>query len=644
MTKFEETLRNNDIFDHNQQNLFTNNSFVVVKKDESKIALLTKVKSLIFQRLFILQWLPKYTKNDVLADLIAGLTLGLTMMPQSIAYAGLAGLKPQYGLYTAFIGSYTYIFVGTIKEVSIGPTSLMSLLTHSYTAGKPTEYIILLTFVAGCVELLMGVLNLGFLVDFISPCLSSGFASATAVIIVSTQLKGFLGVNIKSHDLIGILKELFEKIHEIRPADTALGFVCIAFLVALKYVNRIKVANPAVKKYLWILSISKNALVVLLATVAAALWDQHSHCPFKITGEVPKGVPSFKLPSPPVAVGNETAIGYVDMLQSLGSGLIVIPLVAVLANVAIAKAYCSDVIVDASQEMISLGLSNIMGSFVRAMPSTGAFTRSAVASSSGVRTPLQGLYSGTLILLALTFLAPYFYYIPKAALAAVLITAVSSLFDYKIFPILWKCNKIDFFITLGTFIIGIFVGVEAGIVAGSLCNLLVLLKLWTRPKILSEIKEKPGKIGHYVYIKPELGLYYAGADYISDCIKKINKENPGLPIVLDCANIIRLDYTAAKTLENLLIKYNATEIGLFMINVNANVLSSFKSVTDTNYLSLCSSSEDIVEIVITDNAGENEEAKALLNGEEGIRKMSIISKMARFASVNQRKHSINSIE
>ncbi|CAH1113568.1 unnamed protein product [Psylliodes chrysocephalus] len=616
------------------------------RKTDPQTTLIAKVKAQLFQRLVILQWLPKYTKSDILADLIAGLTLGLTMMPQSIAYAGLAGLEPQYGLYTAFIGSYTYIFVGSIKEVSIGPTSLMSLLTFSYTVGKPLECVILLTLIAGCVELLMGLLKLGFLVDFMSPCLTSGFTSASTLIIISAQLKNLFGLNIKSHAVIGIIKELIQKYDQIKLADTLLGLICIGLLVALKNLNRLKLTNPTLKKIIWLVSISKNALVVLLASVAAALWTSDGTTPFKITGDVPKGIPQFKFPSLSAQFGNET-VGYAEMMGSLGSGLVVIPLVAVLTNVAIAKCYSSDVIVDNSQEMISLGLCNIFGSFVRAMPSSGAFTRSAVASSSDVRTPLQGLYSGTVIVLALSFLAPYFYFIPKAALAAVLITAVSSLFDYKIFPVLWRCNKVDFYLTLATFVIGTLMGVEAAILIGSICNLLVLLMIWARPKVQTEIRKKIDTEERYLYIKPELGLYYPGADYVSECIKKSSNENPSLPIVLDCINILRLDYAAAKTLENALNTYNDGGIGLVMINMETNVFNTLKSITDAENMQLCSNSDKITEIIVVDEKLGKEEEESLLNGKKEDRKSSTISKLSMASGrrrSSERKKSIFELE
>ncbi|KAJ8977102.1 hypothetical protein NQ317_003656, partial [Molorchus minor] len=560
------------------------------KEDTKKLP--SKLKKLLYKRIHILQWLPHYTRNDVLADFIAGLTVGLTMMPQSIAYAGLAGVSPEYGLYTAFIGSFTYVFFGTIKEVSIGPTSLMSLLTFSFVVGHPVECVILLTFIAGCVELLMGILKLGFLVDFISPCLTSGFTSASAVIIIVAQIKHLLGIKINSHDTFNVMLELSKHLGEIKWQDTLLGVVCITFLFGFKQLTKFKVKSPSVKKLLWFLSISKNAIIVLLTTLLGAYLHFNGGSPFKLTGPVPKGLPNFSFPPLSAQFGNET-VGYSEMVRSLGSGIIVIPVVAVLANVAIAKSYSADVVVDASQEMMTLGLCNIFGSFIKAMPSCGAFTRSAVASSSDVRTPLQGVYSGTVIILALSFLAPYFYFIPKATLAAVLITAGSSLVDYEIFPVLWRCNKIDFVLTLATFIIGVVKGVETAIVIGSIINAIVLLKMWTRPKVASEIRCNKENNKEYIYIRPELGLYYPAADYVSEFIKKMHNKSPFLSIVVDCVNIIKIDYSAAKTLENILNIYNEKGIILRLVNVNNEVLRTLKTVTDTTYLQLCKSTDSI---------------------------------------------------
>ncbi|CAH1376845.1 unnamed protein product [Tenebrio molitor] len=549
--------------------------------------------ALLRRHISILQWLPKYTKADVVADFIAGLTVGLTMMPQSIAYANLAGLPAQYGLYTAFIGSFTYVFFGTIKEVSIGPTSLMALLTFSYTEGLPVDYVILLAFLAGCVEFLMGLLKLGFLVDFISPCVTSGFTSAMSVTIVCSQLKNLLGLRkLQNHGVFDVLHQVFARYAEIRWPDTILGLSCIAFLFAFKQLPKIKTRSGFLRKTFWLLGISKNALIVLLTSILGFYFVKYRGAsPFVLSGAVPSGLPTLMVPSFGIRSGNDT-VGFLEMVHTLGSSIFVLPMAAVLANVAIAKAFASGVIVDATQEMMTLGLCNIFGSFIQAMPSCGAFTRSAVASSSGVRTPLQGIYSGTVILLALSFLTPYFYYIPRATLAAVLISAIMTMFDYQIFPKLWRCNKFDFFLTLTTVIIGVCYGVEVGIIAGGLLNLLILLKVWTRPRVTTEIRmDHQGN--DYIYVRPEVGLFYAATDHLTTKIIQAYNSTKGLPIVLDCSGIIQVDYAACQTIGNLVDTFHKKSERVTLLNVKPRVFKVLKRTTELNDLKVCQSLDDI---------------------------------------------------
>lgn len=202
-------------------------SVVSVKKEQSLL-------QLIIQRVHILSWISSYDKNVAVSDFIAGLTLGLTMIPQSIAYAALANLPSQYGLYSGFLGSLIYVVFGTIKEVSIGPTSLMALLTLQYTMNKPVEIVILLTFLVGIVELCMGIFKLGFVVDFISIPVTSAFTSATSLIIIASQLKGLLGIRYSSTSFADTIVQLWQNIDQIQWGDTILSVSCIAFLLILR--------------------------------------------------------------------------------------------------------------------------------------------------------------------------------------------------------------------------------------------------------------------------------------------------------------------------------------------------------------------------------------------------------------------------
>lgn len=310
------------------------------KKDSSSSA---RLKKFLRRRIFILSWLPDYDRSKAVRDLIAGVTLGLTMVPQSLAYANLANVPAQYGLYSAFMGSLIYVVLGTVREVSIGPTSLMSILTVSYTFEKPVEYVIIMTFVCGCVEFLMGVFKLGFIVDFISAPVVSSFSTSTSLIIIVAQLKNLLGLKFSAKDLPTITLKLVKNIGGIRLGDAFLGAFAIVFLLILKNIKDIKLpdrpSTPFVKRLLFYLSISRNAMIVLITSFFAYQISIHyEEVPFRLSEKVEPGMPSFQLPAFSANIDNRT-VGFVEICSDIGSGLILLPLVSILANVAIAKSF-----------------------------------------------------------------------------------------------------------------------------------------------------------------------------------------------------------------------------------------------------------------------------------------------------------------
>ncbi|XP_046483302.1 sodium-independent sulfate anion transporter isoform X2 [Neodiprion pinetum] len=569
------------------------------EEDEDKVESSTCVDK-ISRFIPILEWFPRYTHLDAVSDLIAGITLGLTMIPQSIAYAALAGVSAQYGLYSAFAGSLIYIFFGKIKEVSIGPTSLMSLLTNEYTRGLPIDFVFLLGFLSGCMELLFGLLNFGFLVDFISTPVTSGFTSATSVIIILGQLERLLGLEYKTSSNVEKIFKAFQHIGDIRIGDTLIGVSSIIFLLTFRRLNNVNLRcrlsekkQRFVKKLLWFLSIGRNALLILITTIIAFIMERAGKSPFVLSGKVEPGLPSFGLPSFSTQNGNQT-YSFVEMCSQLGSGIFIIPLVAVLANVSIAKVFASDKGVDAAQEMRSLGLCNIFGSFVQSMPTCGAFSRSAVSNSSGVRTPLSGLYAGVLTLLALSFLTPYFYYIPRASLAAVLIGAVIFMIEWSIIPILWKGNKKDMAATITTFVACI-ISVEYGLLFGVTLNILYLLHAWARPNIeISKCKTADGD--KYILIKPDIGLYYPAVDFLrNNANQAAVKEGKNiLPIVLDCDGFKSIDYTGMKCIEAMINEFEKKGQCLMFIRLNAKVFKKIESLGGIKILRHAKNEEDIV--------------------------------------------------
>uniref|UniRef100_A0A182MMI7 STAS domain-containing protein n=1 Tax=Anopheles culicifacies TaxID=139723 RepID=A0A182MMI7_9DIPT len=577
------------------------------------------------RRLPILTWIRRYDGEDALSDLIAGITLGLTMIPQSIAYATIAGLPSQYGLYAAFMGechccrhqskgsvsgveveqigyvikeanefeecnsitklhttssSLVYVFCGTVREVSIGPTSLMSLLTLEYTSGRPHHYVIVLAFASGLVELAMGAFRLGFLVCFISAPVTSAFTSATALIIIGAQLGNLLGLpRLSAGSDGGFFSTVWTILHRLGQTafgDAALGIGCMATLVALQYLPKLVPAarSRRIHRVLWYVSLARNALVVLLSTLLAHyLSTTPEGVPFRLSGRVEPGIPAFEWPVQGVTINN-TTVTFLEITTELGSGLLLVPLVAVLANVAIAKAFgktgrkflpkftltqsrvCSpaatDGVVDATQELIALGLCNVIGSCFRAMPTTGAFTRSAVSHASGVRTPLSGLYSALLTLLALGVLTPYFYYIPRATLAAVLIVAVASMLDLAIVRRLSRrplVSLADLIAWTVCFTVCLFRGVEVGLLCGMAVSLLEPLRHWVWPR--ADRSTVRGPAHTYRRVRPNLGLLYPGVDRLRTVVLSEARHCTPVPIVLDCERVVALDHSAVRSLREL---------------------------------------------------------------------------------------------
>ncbi|XP_018347540.1 PREDICTED: sodium-independent sulfate anion transporter-like [Trachymyrmex septentrionalis] len=555
----------------------------------------------------ILGWLPHYTRFKAVSDLIAGITLGLTMIPQSMAYAVLAERIPQYGLYSCFVGGFVYIILGTIKEVSIGPSSLMALLTLQYTRNLPQDFVILLCFLAGCIELLMGILNLGFLVDFISIPVTTGFISAGAFIIIIAQIQGLLGLKYKSKNITDNLYKLFKNINKIRLADSALGIFSILFLLFFRKLKDIDYPcmrnkrdaprNVIIKKILWYFSIGRNALIVLISTTIAYQYEVNTgSTPFILSGKIEAGLPKVSLPPFSSQVGNQTYT-FFDMCAHYGLGLGILPVISVLANIAIAKAFALGSSINATQEMLALGLSNIVGSFVSSLPTTGAFTRSAVSSASGVQTPMAGLYSGTMALLALSFLTSYFYYIPRATLAAVLISAVLFMIDVKIIKLLWKGSKMDAIAAIGTFVISTFIGIEIGLLLGVLFNLILFIRLSAR--LTLQIVNCKTRLGNrYMMLKPENCLYYPAV--ASFCEKVMSLAGNDVPLIMNCEIFNSLDYTSIKGIETLSKRLNSERNQFWLLHLNSNIVKSFNILADNKYIRLIEKEESIADVLYND--------------------------------------------
>lgn len=542
----------------------------------------TKALKVLHRRVPITDWIRNYSKMDVVSDMIAGITLGLTLIPQSIAYSSLARIPPHIGLNSAFVGCFVYVIFGTIKEVSIGPTSLMAFLTAEYTKHLSTDFVVALCFFVGICELLMGIFKLGFLVNFISVPVTSGFQTATSIMIIVSQLKGILGVRFKSCSFMDNVYQLILHIKETKvTADFALGVSCIVCLLLMRKMKDVPVSEKTsgkrvLKKVLWFVSTARNFIAVVVTGFIAFCFEQAGERPpFEISKSVDSGLPPIKFPPLTPTFENHTYT-VTEVVNELSPGYIVIPIVAVLANVAIAKAFITSGRIDSTQEMLTLSFCNILGSFVQSMPTCGAFTRSAVASASGVRTPFAGLYSGALTLLALTFLTPYFHLIPRATLSAVLISAVMFLIDWQIMLPLWKYNRRELGVVIVTILSCLGIGIEIGLFIGICSNLILLVYVWASPQVLVETCKNGSK--EYVLVTPAIGMFFPATDKV--CKKVIETGidiGEGVtPVVFNCDRFADIDVTSAKAFCNMTKDFKNRDQPLVYLNVSPKFLKLCK--------------------------------------------------------------------
>lgn len=502
------------------------------------------------RRLPIASWLPEYSATDLKGDLVAGISVAFTIVPQGLALATLAGLPAHYGLYTSFMGCFVYAFFGTCKDAAVGPTSILAIIIAPYVAiGGPT-YAIMLSFFSGIVMLILGMLNLGFIVDFISYPVMSSFSTAAAITIAASQLKGFFGLQYPAPRFVSTIMGFTKKIKFINVPDSLVGVACLAFLLPVQAFKdfKFKDAEKSVFKrwfnaVWWLIVTGRNALIVLATGIMAMILADNN--PFSLTDEIQQGLPDFKLPRFTVERNSTVIKDFPTALGDISSGVAVLSLIGLMETVAVAKAFMPSKKLDSTQEMIALGLCNFAGSFVSAFPATGSFSRSAVNHTSGVRTPLGGIVTGGLVLLALAFLAPFFEFIPQTALSSIIIAAVVPMVRFDDPITIWKSNKIDLIPYLATIFFCLLIGLEYGIVIGVIISVVILLYQMARPRVSIVLRMTPDG-DNFLYVKPDRSIFFPSIEYMKVKLRQAIPaldENPKNCIVIDGEHMFRSDST-----------------------------------------------------------------------------------------------------
>ncbi|MCB0580551.1 MAG: solute carrier family 26 protein [Phaeodactylibacter sp.] len=518
----------------------------------------------------ILEWLPAYKSENLKGDLSAGLTVGVMLIPQGMAYAMIAGLPPIYGLYASTIPLILYAIFGTSRQLAVGPVAMVSLLTATgigaMAQGGTETYILLaitLALFVGLIQFLLGAFRLGFLVNFLSHPVISGFTSAAALIIGLSQLKHLLGIKLeRSHYVHEILIEAGSRIGELNIATFLIGILGIVLIMGAKRINK-AIPGPLLA-----------VVFGILAVWGLGLTEQG----VKIVGDVPSGLPSFVIPG--INLEN---------FSSLLPIALAIALVSFMESIAVAKAIQAkhkDYKVDANQELIGLGIANIGGSFFQSYPVTGGFSRTAVNDQAGAKTGLAAIISAVLIALTLLFLTGLFYYLPNAILASVIMVAVFGLIDVKEAVHLWHADRSDFWMLIATFIGTLALGIEQGILIGVVLSIAIIIFRTTMPHfaVLGKIPGKP----HYknitrfddlevrddiLIMRFDARLYFANVNYFKDKIEEeIARKGKKLKLfILDANSINGLDSSGMHALEEIIGLCHAQDVEFNLASVKGPV-------------------------------------------------------------------------
>lgn len=511
------------------------------------------------QRIFpFLGDLKSYTSADWKNDLVAGLIVAIMLVPQGMAYAFLAGMPPIYGLYAGLVPLLFYALLGTSRQMSIGPVAVSALLVlagiSQLEEPQSAEYIklvILAGLLIGVFQMILGALRMGILVNFLSHPVIAGFTSAAAIIIAVSQLKDLLGFKIPrfSHTYETVLYA-FRNLEQTNWIAVLLCLGSIILIIILKKISH---------------KIPGALIVVLIGTIITWALDLEKWG-VDIVKDVPEGLPAFNLPD-----------WSWENIRRVIPTVLTVGIIGVVESMSIAKvleAKHQNYSIKPNQELWALGFSKIAGAFFQAIPSSGSFTRSAVNNNSGARSGLASLFTVLIIALTLVFLTPLFYYLPKAVLAAIILLAVKSLFDFEEARHLWKVHKVDFLMLLITFVITLALGIEEGVMAGVLISIFAVLYRSARPHIavlgnfpgtniyrnIARFKEVQ-QIEGILIIRFDDQLYFSNAEAFKDTIKGIvNGDKRAVRfLILDASSIHDIDSSGLKALE---------EIYLFLKNRN----------------------------------------------------------------------------
>ncbi|KNX43390.1 putative sulfate transporter [Roseovarius tolerans] len=534
-----------------------------------------------------LDWGRRYSRATLTNDLVAAVIVTIMLIPQSLAYALLAGLPAQAGIYASIVPIILYSLFGTSRALAVGPVAVVSLMTAA-AIGQVAEAgsmgyaaaALTLALLSGAMLLGMGLLRLGFVANFLSHPVIAGFITASGILIATSQLKHILGVPAGGHTLIEMLRTLVAHLGAVNWPTLIVGVLATGFLFWVrKGLKPLLLRAGLAPRMADILAKTGPVAAVAISTLAVWLFGLDARG-VAIVGTVPQGLPPLTLPDLSS-----------DLLSTLLLPAVLISIIGFVESVSVAQTLAAKKRqrIDPDQELIGLGAANLGAAFTGGYPVTGGFSRSVVNFDAGAETPAAGAFTAVGLAIAALALTPLIFFLPKAVLAATIIVAVLSLVDFSILRKSWGYSKADFTAVLATILLTLGMGVEAGVSAGVILSLALHLYKTSRPHV-AEVGLVPGTqhfrniLRHTVDTDPALltlrvdqSLYFANARFLEDLVQDRIAEDCALRhVVLMCSAVNEIDFSALESLEAINERLKAASITLHLSEVKGPVMDRLK--------------------------------------------------------------------
>lgn len=531
----------------------------------------------------VLGWLPQYDRSTLSRDLLAAMIVTVMLIPQSLAYAMLAGLPPQVGLYASMLPLVLYAVFGSSHTLSVGPMAVTALMTAA-ALGKvfepdSGEYIVgavLLAVMSGLMLVLMGVFRLGFLANFLSHPVISGFITASALVIAASQVRHLLGVTSGGDNLVTLVSGLFGRLDEVHWPTLVIGAGALVFLLAARRYLQPMLVRLGLAESTADIATKTAPILAVVVTTLVTWWFRLDQAGVAVVGAIPEGLPMLVMPSLDVS-----------LWQQLAMSALLISIVGFVGSVSVGQSLAAKrrQRIDPDQELVGLGAANLGAGFSGGMPVTGGFARSVVNFEAGAETPAAGAFTAVGIALATLLLTPVIALLPVATLAATIIAAVLSLIDLPALVRTWQYSRADFLAMLATILLTLTYSVEAGIMAGVGLSIGLFLYRTSRPHS-AVVGRVPGTEHfrnvrrHNVETRPELAmlrvdesLYFANARFLEDRVMELVTDRPQLSdVVLVCPAVNLIDASALESLETINERLADSGVRLHLSEVKGPVM------------------------------------------------------------------------